>query len=104
MIYVHVQVSYTEQRNPIASQEGMKAMADFIKYMEEQTEFPGLKPIFVGWQDQRPPTGYGFFECKDMDQIKAFLKLMPNEPTIEIEQVNDMKQMAQIASVQLAAG
>tara|TARA_R110000868_G_scaffold11516_3_gene56302 strand:- start:1728 stop:2039 length:312 start_codon:yes stop_codon:yes gene_type:complete len=91
---VHVKVSYSEGQNPMATKAGTQALADFISYMDRQTDFPGVKPIFVAWQDQRPASGYGFFHCESADQMQAFLKGMPGTPRLDIVAVNDLKEMA----------
>jgi len=99
---VHVTLSYAGCANPIASTEGAEAMASFLKFMEHQSQFPGLKPIFVGWKDQRPPAGFGFFECVDVAQVATFMDLMPGGPAIDITEVFGMDVMAKRAVSHLA--
>lgn len=100
---VHVHISYTEAQNPLTTQEGTQALSDFISYMETQTDFPDVEPVFVAWQDQRPPSGYGFFKCAGKDQIRSYLERLPGKPQVKIVAVNELPDMAKRAKAHLAA-
>lgn len=104
MTVVHVKIAFTESNNPIATEAGTRAMLDFINFMGDQKAFPGIKPIYVAWKDQRPPAGYGFFECQDAARMQDYLRSIPGQPTIEIEAVSDLKTMAKLADAKLGAG
>ena len=102
MITAHVRIDYRESDNPIATADGTRKMLGFIERLGGKSAPAGVRPIYVAWKDQRPPSGFAFFECDDLGQLRDLLAELPNNPRVEIAEVHDLETMAERAARRLA--